>query len=318
MTQNNYSLDVISHHRDFSGKTLKKYNVEGIETVGAFGDEPFEIKFTNHTWQKVQVKVSLDGTDVLSGSPANTSVDNNMWVVNGYGTLNLKAWPETAQGGAAFVFTSANNSVAVHTHGNLSARGIIAVAVFVEGHVEPIRYDYPIVITQPVYPYGDWHYRYDHWYHPSDNYKITCGGVMTNQSFSSDMLRSNNVNTAGTTLCGSSQTLSFNSVGQNSNVVKPSNNLESLASVGAGQYTNQKISYVQGLIKPMLTETVRIRYMWYDDLVATLRQHNVPAPHASGFPGDKKQGINLGGTPRVGGYHQPAFPRSTAPLYARV
>ena len=129
MTQANYSLEVISHHPQFKNKNLRKYYVDGIDTVGAWGDEPFEIKFTNHSWQKVQVKISLDGTDVLSGATANTSVDNNMWVVNAYGTMTLKAWPETAQGGAAFVFTSANNSVAVHTHGDLSARGIIAVAV---------------------------------------------------------------------------------------------------------------------------------------------------------------------------------------------
>src|SRR5690606_36952116 len=132
---------------------LKKYNIEGIETVGAWGDEPFEIRFTNHTWQKIQVKISIDGTDVLTGKLANTEVNNDMWVVNGYGTLKLKAWPENNNGGAAFLFTSANDSVAIHTHGDLSHRGIIAAAVFVEGHVEPVRINYTPVIDHHHHHY---------------------------------------------------------------------------------------------------------------------------------------------------------------------
>lgn len=134
----NYTLEIISHHPQFKNKNLRQYYVDGINTVGAWGDEPFEIRFKNNTYQKVQVKISLDGTDVLTGRPATTEVSKDMWVVNGYGTLNLKAWPENNNGGASFVFTSANNSVAAHTHGNLSSRGIIAAAVYVEGHVEPI------------------------------------------------------------------------------------------------------------------------------------------------------------------------------------
>ena len=68
----NYSLEVISHHPTFKNKSLRKYYVDGIDTIGAWGDEPFEIVFKNNTWQKVQVKLSLDGTDILTGEPANT------------------------------------------------------------------------------------------------------------------------------------------------------------------------------------------------------------------------------------------------------
>ena len=138
MSHPNYTLEVISHHSKSNGKTLRKYSVEGIETVGAFGDEPFSVVFKNNTYQKVQVKLSLDGTDILTGKPADTQVSEKMWVVNGMDTLTLKAWPEDNQGGAAFIFTSADSSVAVHTHGDMSSRGIIAAAVFTEGHVEPV------------------------------------------------------------------------------------------------------------------------------------------------------------------------------------
>ena len=326
MSNPNYSLEIISHHPTFRNKSLRKYYVDGIDTIGAWGDEPFEIKFTNHTWQKVQVKLSVDGTDVLSGELATTEPTSDMWVVNGYGTLSLKAWPETNNGGAQLVFTSGSNSVAVHTHGDLSNRGIIAAAVYTEGHVEPIKaapvehhhhhYDrirrsitpvYPVYPSYPVYPvWGD---------------NIIIGGGV-----------SYNSNTLGGTAKGSSagsvsvQNCSLNA-GDGQNFFTASMNdsrgeeiksLESLAAVGAGQHVDQKINYVAGLIKPVFAESARVRYMWWDELVAKLRENNVPAPHPSGFPGDKKQtNINLGGTPRIGEFGR-AFPRekpAPTPVY---
>jgi hypothetical protein len=313
MTQN-YSLEIISHHPTFNNKSLRKYYVDGIDTIGAWGDEPFEIKFTNHTWQKIQVKLSLDGTDILSGNKATTEVDSNMWVVNGGGTMTLKAWPETNNGGAQFVFTSANNSVAVHTHGDLSARGIIAAAVFIEGQpIAVLNQPQPIVIHDHHYHYPRY---YDYWTYP---YGTIYGGI-ANQSYNITTPVSMSFNNSNTYSGSAGASVNLCSAGQNStqDFVETSE-LESLAAVGAGQHVDQQITYVSGLIKPTLSETVRVRYMWWDELVAKLRQHNVAAPHASGFPGDKKQGnINLGKTPRVGNYQKAAFPRQAEPVYTRV
>jgi hypothetical protein len=320
MSNPNYSLEIISHHPTFKNKSLRKYYVDGIDTIGAWGDEPFEIKFTNHTWQKVQVKISVDGTDVLSGELATTEPTKDMWVVNGYATMSLKAWPETNNGGAQLVFTSGSNSVALHTHGDMSNRGIIAAAVFTEGHVEPIKlnppvehhhhhYDrirrsitpvYPVYPVQPVW-IGD--------YTLSDNTGGSFGGTYGS-------------NVIGGTAAGSAGQLSFNTCSMNAAEGSASNflssqangeaaaaSLQSLAAVGAGQHVDQKINYVAGLIKPLFSETVRVKYMWWDELVSKLREHNVPVPHPSGFPGDKKQtNINLGNTPRIGEFGR-AFPR---------
>ena len=58
----------------------------------------------------------------------------------------------------------------------------------------------------------------------------------------------------------------------------------------------------------------------YPELVAKLREHNVPASHASGFPADQKNGINLGNTPRVGSCGGRVFPREATLIqsYLRV
>jgi len=271
---------------------MRKYYVDGIETVGAWGDEPFEIRFKNNTWQKVQVKITLDGTDILTGKPADTEVSKDMWVVNGYGTLSLKAWPETNNGGAAFMFTSANNSVAVHTHGDLSSRGIIAAAVFTEGYVEPIKINYPIVNEH----HHHHHYRrcksFDYYSSP-----IWIGGNTAGDfggTLSSNTITCNNAAPAA------ANSFYLNEV-SDSDGVADARGLESLVSVGAGQHVDQKISYVTGLTKPVFTETVRVRYLWWDDLVAKLRTESSAKPHASGFPGDRdRKNIDLKGTPRVG------------------
>jgi len=284
---NNYELNVISHHKDFNDKTLKKYYVDGINTIGVFGDEAFSIVFTNNTSQKIQVKLSLDGTDILTGNVATTDVTKDMWIVNGYAKLKLDAFPETNDGGAGFVFTSANNSVAAHTHGDMSSRGIIAAAVFVEGHVEPQR----INLQAPIQHH---HYHYDNYpyYQKGISYTPIYNHFVDNGRRSGGILRSNDP-----VSYNSSDSLPF---GASEISEESSKSLESLVSVGAGEHINQKITYVTGLIKPMFTETVRVKYLWWDDLVEKLRAQTTAQAQPSGFPGDgSKKNIDLGCTPRI-------------------
>lgn len=315
MSNPNYTLEIVSHHSKFNNKTLRKYYVDGIETVGAWGDEPFEIRFKNNTWQKLQVKLSLDGTDILTGKPADTEISKDMWVVNGYSTLSLKAWPETNNGGAQFVFTSADKSVAVHTHGDLSSRGIIAAAVFTEGHVEPIKL--------PPVEHHHHHHHWDYWTTPIYTTPIyigditcsptwvvtnnsTAGSHINNVSHSSDMRRSKSFqsNTLGGNISAASASRGLDSATFDSLNISDSDtsaDLGELVSVGAGQHVDQKITYVTGLIKPVFSETVRVKYLWWDDLVAKLRTETAAKPQPSGFPGDhNKKNIDLKGTPRVG------------------
>lgn len=333
MSNPNYTLEIISHHSKFNNKSLRKYYVDGIETVGAWGDEPFEIRFTNKTWQKVQVKISLDGTDILTGKPADTQVSKDMWVVNGYSSISLKAWPEDNNGGAAFIFTSANNSVAVHTHGDLSSRGIIAAAVFTERHVEPIRLTY----TPPV-EHHHHHHHHDYWrqsqqYHHYPLIGDMVFGSSTGQLNNPTWTVFNNSNAAGDNTKGGDSRRSKQFAASNTSSAIPSGSLgsvyscnnvgnlggstigsceisdgeeaarglEELVSVGAGEHVDQKITYVAGLIKPMFAETIRVKYLWWDDLVEKLRASTTCQPQPSGFPGDcSRKNIDLKCTPRKG------------------
>lgn len=279
--KSNYELEIISHHPKFAKKNLRKFSVDGIETVGAWGGEPFEIKFKNNTYKKVQVKISVDGTDILTGSLANTEVSKNMWVVDGNSSMSLRAWPENTNGGAAFVFTGADKSVAAHTHGNLSNRGIIAAAVYVEGYSEPILLD-----RYRLSGNLDYSLDFDEICERSDS-----------RTFSSDSIgsrRSKEVKThsnlKGDVTKGISKTL------------------EKLVSVGAGQHVDQKITYVTGLIKPVLAETLKVKYLWWSDLKAKLKEADVDP---SGFPGDNPHKImSIRTTPRIKNSFRKMIPQS--------
>lgn len=254
-----YSLEVVSAHKSFRNKSLRKYAIDGVDTVGAWGDEPFEIKFRNNTRQKIQVKVSVDGTDVLTGNPADTEISNDMWVVHGHSTLNLKAWPETKNGGAQFVFTHADKSVALNTHGDMSSKGIIAVAVYEEGHA-PYYYDCTL---------GD----------SSKGW----GGSLKTKSFT----RGINTNDVTVSSCNSVASASTDSLSFSDD-----------AAVGAGSFVDQKITYVTGLREPKFAEIVKVRYVWWDDLKQTLEANGYSQSVPDGFPGDKKL-IDLDGVPKV-------------------
>jgi hypothetical protein len=267
---NKYELNIISNHIDFNNKTLKKYNVDNIDTIGAFGDENFSIVFKNNTGKNVQVKLSMDGTDILTGKPASTEITKDMWLVNAYSSITLKAWPENNNGGAAFIFTSAKNSVASHLHGDMSSRGIIAAAVYEENYVEPERF------------YKSPYRRVSH--------NIGAAGGHLSLDNSKSIQNLNNVD------CDS---------------IDPSyrRETEELVSVGAGHHVDQKITYVQGLKDPKFAETVKVRFLWWDDLVAKLDRGAIFNDSTVGFPADKQHKLDLGSTPRI---------KSAKSIYSRV
>lgn len=306
MSNQNYSLEVVSKHSSFNGRTLKKYAVDGLSTVGVWGNEPFEVVFRNNTWQKVQVKLSIDGTDILTGKPADTAA-GDMWVVNAYGTLTLKAWPETNKSGAQFIFTSAEKSVALNTHGDLSSRSIIAAAVYTESYVPPVYFN-------------------------NDSYKGFTGGMrrskMTYGGSTGGGYSGNLGSNTGGTISANSSYSAMPAAASNSVNISDSFDysrsidleLKSLAAVGAGSQVEQKIQTTAGFVAPVLGEIVRVRYMWWDDLKDSLRTNGV-SPNSSvlGFPGEEKKIMSLGSTPRLGQWAQPAFPVAppVQPDYAR-
>lgn len=272
--ENDFELEIISNHPEFKGRTIKQYSVEGINTIGVWGQEAFEVHFHNKSLEDVQVRISLDGTDILTGKAADLEVNHQMWLVRAGRTLHLKAWAENNEGGARFVFTSGDMGVALHAHGDISHKGIISAAVFTERdrkYVSSIR--------------------------PYDGRRSASGAMR--KSMSSGNLYSSSMSFDASPQSAPSAAVA-GGMSTNSREEEIGDSLKREASVGAGEYTNQKTKTVKGLDYPVLTSVVRVRYMWYDDLLVKLKEARYEDPHPTGFPGQKiKTFADLSEVPRV-------------------
>jgi hypothetical protein len=302
-TERDFNLDIVSRHPEFDGRKLRKFALDGIETIGVWGDEPFEINFTNNSYEDVQVRVSLDGTDVMTGKQADLEVNHAMWLVRAGRTLHLRAWHETQEGGARFVFTGADKSVALHTHGDMSHKGMISVAVFTDAnrptHVERTWRDgrrrlAAIDAAKASLSEGRGYFQ--------GGGDITKGGSApvagsAGGGLSGSIGASYNVNNIG------ENTLSDDAAGETVNYGSLYGEVKSLkkeAAVGAGEYVSQRTHTVRGLEKPVLNSILRVRYMWWDDVMAKLKTSRYHDPHPTGFPADKiKSFADLSGVPRT-------------------
>jgi hypothetical protein len=283
MFYDKYILNVVSQHPDFKGKTFKKFKVGSDDYIGVYGNEPFEIHFKNNTNSRVEVRLTLDGTDILTGSPASLNPEGQNWLVRPYENLVVKAWVESVNGGASFVFTDSKNSVASNTHGITSERGIIGCAVFTESEIPKRRNGFPISKISEENTFKD--ARFDE----SRNFNYVPASVPCSASFDSMFER-------GTEVLGNS----INTADTTKGVAKSKN----LASVGAGSYVNQKISYVTGLNKPVLDATLSLRYEWWNELKELMSKNNSFDLVAPGFP---QKFVNLGSTPRLETHSESRF-----------
>ena len=296
-----YTLDIVSLDKNIEGKPLKKYAIDNTDLIGVYENEPFEIVFKNHTHKKVQIIISVDGTDVLSGKLASTEPTAKMLLVNAYNTLRLKAWPETNDGGARFVFTNTDNSVAANTHGVLSSKGIIAVAVFEEGYVP----NYNIFWNNHPHPstvgsgqlYGGQLYGSAGLYSKNLDYSYNTDQKI-NLISDSCVFSSNIAETTETNVIMDSAILRSSTKGCSTPKIEQT---KTSASVGAGEYVQQTLATVAGLTQPKLATTIKVKYEWWSSLRSKLRK--IGAEHAelqstNGFPGDKKN-IDLAKTPRI-------------------
>jgi len=272
---NQYEFKIISRDEISNGKVLKQYDINNEKVIGVYENEPFMIQFKNNSWNRVQVKFSIDGTDILTGKLADTSVTSEMWVCEAYSTLELKAFPETNKGGAEFIFGKVKDSVAVNTHGVQTGIGYIAVAVYVEESINQDIFRSLLSNQETIYnakPY--WQY---------NNHTYTYGGS-GGSSFGNSGI-SYNIGS----LCASSSP----------DVVITNSVTNSVPAVGAGEYVAQEIVKTAGLKQPKLFTTMSIKYEWWTSLRSKIRQTN-NKPINPAFPGDHQEVkmLDLKKTPR--------------------
>lgn len=96
--------------------------------VAQFGSA-YTIRVWNHSHRWVEAVVTVDGKDVINGSPG--SYDNRGYLIEPYGYVNIDGWRTSMSDVAAFRFTSVGDSYAART-GSAQHVGVIGVAIFPE------------------------------------------------------------------------------------------------------------------------------------------------------------------------------------------
>jgi hypothetical protein len=96
--------------------------------LGQLGQR-YTLRVLNHSPQRVEAVVSVDGRDVIDGQPGNTA--KRGYLVPAYGSVDIDGWRISEREAAAFRFSSVPNSYAARM-GNGRDVGVIGVAVFAE------------------------------------------------------------------------------------------------------------------------------------------------------------------------------------------
>lgn len=269
--------------------------------VAAVHREAFAVEMNNPTRQRLGAKLSIDGTDFLTGKPADLK-PGRMFILEPGQTSRIIAWQEGEQGGAKLLFTTLGRSVAAHVHGDLRAAMTIAAAIFVdqgayESFVPPSASEDTgdAGFKRPPVP-------------ETERVKRSPGAS------SADVF-------GGPRLGPGERAGGFENAG-------PSTTPTKTMGVGAGTFAEQRIASVKGLNNPQLRNVYTLRYMAADDLeracvergyakprrIASERNApSAPSPAVTaGFLGASGRGVvgfSLGNTPRDGARPLPTFTR---------
>ncbi len=118
----------------YYSQTLKHYRAGGRHFVIGTPGRSYSLVFENLTRQRMEIVVSVDGLDVLNGSPA--SVRNHGYVIPARSAITI---PGMRVGGVlrAFQFSNVADSRAATAFGEKAARnvGVIGVALYEEDEI---------------------------------------------------------------------------------------------------------------------------------------------------------------------------------------
>jgi hypothetical protein len=84
------------------------------------------------TPERIGVVIAVDGRNIISGKRSDLKNTEAMYIVNGYEQGEYDGWRTASDRVHKFYFTDMADSYALHTFGDSTAMGVIAVAVYRE------------------------------------------------------------------------------------------------------------------------------------------------------------------------------------------
>ncbi len=118
--------------------SLKNYQAGGRRYVVGRKNSNYSLVVKNRCRSRLGVVLSVDGLDVLDGSPA--SLKKSGYIIQPGETLIVKGFRTSESAVAAFRFSSVDHSYSNQRHGVTRNVGVIGMAVFTEKGVDPWKW----------------------------------------------------------------------------------------------------------------------------------------------------------------------------------
>lgn len=112
-----------------NGRPVEEHSHKGKTFIEARDGTQYTIRFKNNSWTRVLVVTSVDGLDVLTGKRADS--ESSGYIVNGYGSVEIKGFRADHSTVGAFKFVGKNGSYA-KSQGEEGNEGVIGIRVYGE------------------------------------------------------------------------------------------------------------------------------------------------------------------------------------------
>jgi len=121
----NYEVDILVR-----GRPIRQFKHNGNLFVEGRRGSKFELKFTNNTWQRVEVSPSVDGLSIMDGEEC--GVENNGYLVPARQSIVIPGWRLDDDNIAKFLFKGKNKSYSAKSGHGTDNVGAIGFMVFQE------------------------------------------------------------------------------------------------------------------------------------------------------------------------------------------
>ena len=106
VAENGFSVEVL-----IDGASRTEYAARGHRYVEALENAEYELRIHNPSGSRVAVALSVDGLNTIDARHT-SAWDAHKWIIEPYGTINVRGWQMSSENARRFYFTTERDSYA--------------------------------------------------------------------------------------------------------------------------------------------------------------------------------------------------------------
>ena len=126
-----FSVEVL-----INGMPATEYAARGRRYIEAFENAEYELRIHNPSPSRVAVALAVDGLNTIDARHT-SAWDAHKWVIEPYGTINVRGWQMSSENARRFYFTTERDSYAAKL-GQAANLGVISAVFFRERKPIPV------------------------------------------------------------------------------------------------------------------------------------------------------------------------------------